>query len=204
MKAKPGPSKRGILIVILVLAIALLMLYTNGTLHTLYIQYKLLSLQDINSRYQNAYVPTSFVRCQNTPLLQGAHINLVCTESFAPSNSTSATLPGTLTIVYYEFDSDQNARLYLRNITTFLNTTPWANGVRVSNSILTSNNLTIYYVSIYHNSSMLHAYTDSAYALRNSTVLQVAALLKNQSNNTISQSVALALLKLQYKKLFGG
>ncbi len=164
---------------------------------------RLLSLQQLNSLYNNSYTLTTPQNCQNSSLLQGLGIENACTVAFTiKSNNTS--LPSAISLFYYSFNTNADAYAYINNITQYLNSTPWPLGVSTYANLTGTSNFTLYFTDINFQSPTPYRKVLSEYVLHGKTVIGVSSLIDQDISAPDAKNVTEELLYDQYSLLSSG
>ena len=131
-------TKKELLLFILFFAlIALLLLVFN-------LRQPLLNQSLLASKFPQYTINSS--KCFSSSYLFSSGINLICTEVLRTKNTTS--LPSTIVLTKYVFSSPTAASLYLQNLTSLLNSTPWPVATRTFSGITNSSNVKMYFTAI--------------------------------------------------------
>ena len=193
-----------LILVLLGVAVAVLLLLHYSAYST-----ALLTLQEINAKFPNAYQYVSQPKCYNAAALNGSGIMTACSEALNLSNASSA-LPDNVTLFYYKFSSGEAAQSYLQVLSSQFNSTPWAIGTTQFQNLSTGTNaVPLYFVTEVGSNDPVGSNLNNARALLttvltvftyyNTTVLGASSYQLTASNKTMAEQVLVNLLYYQYK-----
>ncbi len=134
------------------------------------------------------YNETSPANCQTSRILiNSSGLAALCTSTFTSKDPNNLSVPYSITLSYYLFNSKSNESLYISNVTQFLNTTPWPNNIVAMSNLSSYKNMSIIETTLVFMDPTPYNHVSTIYLEKNTTILSISSLSINGSNMASDQ-----------------
>ncbi len=147
-----------------------------------------LALNDVAPAHYLQYNETSHANCQTSSILSNSSgLVALCTSSFTSKDPNNVSVPYSITLSYYVFNSKSNESIYISNVTQFLNTTPWPNNIVAMSNLSSYKNMNIIETTLVFMDPTPYNHVSTIYLEKNTTILSISSLSINGSKMASDQ-----------------